>query len=65
MYQLNSFGSLVVILIFADPSKDAEPVTSPVNVSVLAVANFVAVAALPDIEFAIVPVIAVALPALR
>ena len=37
------------------PSKEAEPVTSPVKEIVLAVASFVAVAALPVIEIPQVP----------
>ena len=39
---------------FSLPSKDTEPVTSPVKEMVLAVASFVAVAALPEQEDAVV-----------
>ena len=39
---------MVAILKLPDPSKDPEPVTAPVKEIVLAVANLVAVPALPD-----------------
>ena len=39
---------VAVIVAFPLPSKDAEPVTSPANASVLEVSNAVAVEALPS-----------------
>ena len=45
------FAAIVAVIdAFALPSKDAEPVTSPVNSMVRDVANFVAVAAFPVVS---------------
>ena len=57
------FFKVAVIVLFAEPSKDTEPVTSPDNVMVLAVESLLAAPAgvVPDLMFAISEAFACAL----